>query len=69
MVRHEPTGDENNVLIVHCKAFERLGNKGWNWEALKKYYSKVEQFIQPEVKEDTMTFDVREHGLEGTSYS
>jgi len=36
---------------------------------LKRYYSKVEHFIQPEVKDDTMRFDLREHGLEGTSYS
>ncbi|KAI0280314.1 alcohol oxidase, partial [Russula aff. rugulosa BPL654] len=46
-------------------AFEKLGNNGWNWERLKKYYTKAEQFIQPKVKEDTMRFDLREHGLDG----
>lgn len=49
------------------KAFEELGNKGWNWATLKKYYNKVEKFILPEVKDDTMRFDPREHGLEGKS--
>ncbi|KAI0283502.1 alcohol oxidase [Russula brevipes] len=46
-------------------AFEKLGNKGWNWETLKKYCTKVEQFHLPEMKDDTMRFDTREHGLEG----
>lgn len=57
------------MLIAHYKAFEKLGNKGWNWERLKKYYTKAEKFIQPKVKDDTMRFDLREHGLEGTPYS
>ncbi|KAI0248897.1 alcohol oxidase [Lactifluus subvellereus] len=46
-------------------AFEKLGNKGWNWKMLKKYYTKQERFSPPEVRDDTMCFDVREHGLEG----
>jgi len=54
-------------LFIRYKAFEKLGNKGWNWETLKKYYHKVEQFVLPEVKDDTMRFDVREHGFGGTS--
>jgi len=53
-------------LSVPSKAFEELGNTGWNWETLKKYYNKVERFILPEVKDDTMRFDLREHGLGGT---
>ena len=57
------------MLIVHGKAFEKLGNKGWNWETLKRYYTKAEKFLVPEVKDDTVKFDVREHGLEGTLYS
>jgi hypothetical protein len=58
---------KGNILITHYKAFEELGNKGWNWERLRKYYTKMEQFIQPKVKDDTIRFDLREHGLEGTS--
>jgi len=46
-------------------AFEKLGNKGWNWDTLKRYYHKVEQFVLPEVKDDMMRFDVREHGFGG----
>ena len=53
--------------FVCYKAFEKLGNKGWNWETLKKYYHKVEHFILPEVKDDAMRFDGREHGFGGTS--
>jgi len=55
---HRPSATDIN-------AFEKLGNRGWNWETLKGYYAKVEQFIQPEVKDDTMRFDVQEHGLKG----
>jgi hypothetical protein len=36
---------------------------------LKRYYTKVEKFLVPEVKDDTVKFDVREHGLKGTSLS
>ncbi|KAI9507317.1 alcohol oxidase [Russula earlei] len=46
-------------------AFEKLGNKGWNWETLKRYYTKVEKFLYPQVKDDIMRFDVREHGFAG----
>jgi hypothetical protein len=53
--------------FVCYKAFERLGNKGWNWKTLKKYYHKVERFILPEVKDDAMRFDAREHGFGGMS--
>lgn len=59
----------SHTLITHYKAFEKLGNKGWNWERLKRYYIKAEQFIQPKVKDDTMRYDLREHGLEGMLYS
>jgi choline dehydrogenase-like flavoprotein len=55
---HLPTATDIN-------AFEKLGNKGWNWETLKRYYTKVEKFLVPEVKDDTVRFDAREHGLEG----
>ncbi|KAH9988154.1 alcohol oxidase [Russula vinacea] len=56
---HRPAAPDIN-------AFEKLGNKGWNWETLKRYYTKVEKFLVPEVKDDTVKFDVREHGLKGT---
>ncbi|KAJ7141629.1 alcohol oxidase [Mycena filopes] len=46
-------------------AFETLGNPGWNWKLLKKYYSKAESFVLPAEKHDTMEFDVREHGTDG----
>ena len=68
-MRYRLSAVKDDILIAHYKAFEELGNKGWNWERLKKYYTKVEQFIEPKVKDDTMRFDLREHGLEGTSYS
>jgi hypothetical protein len=50
---------------TYAAAFEKLGNKGWNWETLKAYYKKVERFLPPDVKDDVTSFDVREHGLEG----
>ncbi|KAF8486327.1 alcohol oxidase [Russula ochroleuca] len=60
-----------NIFLFHLpaatdiNAFEKLGNKGWSWETLKRYYTKVEKFLVPEVKDDTVRFDVREHGIEG----
>lgn len=57
---------ESIPLFIRPEAFEKLGNKGWNWETLKKYYNRVEKFVPPEVKDDMMRFDVREHGHEGT---
>lgn len=53
-------------LFVPSKAFEKLGSKGWNWETLKKYYNKVEKLVLPQIKNDMMWFDEREHGREGT---
>ncbi|KAF8268457.1 alcohol oxidase [Lactarius quietus] len=46
-------------------AFEKLGNKGWNWQTLKTYYKKVERLLPPDVKDDVTSYDVREHGLDG----
>ncbi|THH14920.1 hypothetical protein EW146_g5484 [Bondarzewia mesenterica] len=46
-------------------AFEELGNPGWNWDLLKKYYMKCEHFIPPGKKEDTTSFDLKEHGVDG----
>ena len=56
---------EKHVDRAYTTAFEKLGNKGWNWEMLKAYYQKVERFIPPNAKDDLTSFDVREHGLEG----
>ncbi|KZV62952.1 GMC oxidoreductase [Peniophora sp. CONT] len=53
-------------------AFEKLGNKGWNWDLLRPYYKKAEKFIPPSsAKSDVATFDVSQHGEDGpiiTSY-
>ncbi|KAJ7866482.1 alcohol oxidase [Mycena leptocephala] len=46
-------------------AFETLGNPGWNWNLLKKYYMKAETFIPPQIKHETMSFDVNERGSNG----
>ena len=52
-------------LSASLTAFETLGNKGWNWELLKKYYLKSERFVEPKVKADTMAYDLKEHGKDG----
>ncbi|KAJ7199539.1 alcohol oxidase [Mycena rebaudengoi] len=46
-------------------AFEELGNAGWNWDLLKKYYMKAEHFIAPLEKIDTMSYDLNERGSDG----
>ncbi|KAI0306215.1 alcohol oxidase [Multifurca ochricompacta] len=46
-------------------AFEELGNKGWNWKTLEKYYKRVERFLPPNEKHHMLDFDLHEHGLEG----
>ncbi|KAF9475239.1 alcohol oxidase [Pholiota conissans] len=38
-------------------AFERLGNPGWNWDLLKKYYDKSSGFIPPGVKRDEISYN------------
>ena len=52
---------------MYTTAFEKLGNKGWNWEMLKAYYKKTEHLLPPVVKDDVTSFDLQEHGLEGAS--
>ena len=32
---------------------------------MKTYYKKVERFLPPDVKDDVISFDMQEHGLEG----
>ena len=66
MVRNRSNdGEANNADQTYTTAFEKLGNKGWNWETLKAYYKKAERFLPPDVKDDVTSFDVQEHGLEG----
>ncbi|KAH9483228.1 GMC oxidoreductase family protein Mala s 12 [Psilocybe cubensis] len=46
-------------------AIEKLGNPGWNWELFKKYQLKTETFIEPEVKDQSINYDLAHHGNEG----
>ncbi|KAJ6470163.1 alcohol oxidase, partial [Mycena vulgaris] len=46
-------------------AFEELGNVGWNWDLLERYYAKSEHFIEPVVKSEAMSHDVVHHGMNG----
>ncbi|KAJ7302932.1 alcohol oxidase [Mycena albidolilacea] len=44
-------------------AIGELGNSGWNWELLERYYSKSEQFIQPVEKDEILSYDLAPHGI------
>lgn len=48
-------------------AWEQLGNKGWNWETMLKYYKKLEGFVAPEEwqVDAGATFDTDAHGTGG----
>ncbi|KAI0066612.1 alcohol oxidase [Artomyces pyxidatus] len=46
-------------------AFEELGNPGWNWDLLKKYYMKVETFVPPSNKTEVMSYDLKDRGSNG----
>ncbi|EIM88744.1 alcohol oxidase [Stereum hirsutum FP-91666 SS1] len=46
-------------------AWEKLGNKGWNWDLLKKYFIKHEQFIPPKQDTELISPDLKEHGSNG----
>ncbi|KAF9540498.1 alcohol oxidase [Agrocybe pediades] len=46
-------------------AFERLGNRGWNWDLFKKYHMRSEHFIEPTVKHEAMSYDLAQHGTHG----
>ncbi|EIM79982.1 alcohol oxidase [Stereum hirsutum FP-91666 SS1] len=51
-------------------AWEKLGNPGWNWDLLKKYYMKSERFIPPEHKTEemsplTVAYPITLSGFEG----
>lgn len=49
-------------------AFEELGNPGWNWDLLKKYYMKVETFVPPSNKTEVMSYDLKDRGSNGKHY-
>ncbi|PPQ82830.1 hypothetical protein CVT25_009205 [Psilocybe cyanescens] len=46
-------------------AIEKLGNPGWNWELFKKYQLKTETFIEPDVQDESINYDLAHHGKEG----
>ncbi|KAF8972234.1 alcohol oxidase [Flammula alnicola] len=46
-------------------AFEKLGNPGWNWDLLKKYYNKSTGFIPPLEKSELITYNLEECNGEG----
>ncbi|KZV62950.1 GMC oxidoreductase [Peniophora sp. CONT] len=55
-------------------AFEKLGNKGWNWNLLRPYYKKVEKFVPGGAStksSNAVSFNTSQHGEDGpiiTSY-
>lgn len=48
-------------------SWEKLGNKGWNWETMSKYYKKLQGFVAPEQWQIDAgaTFDPEVHGTGG----
>lgn len=52
-------------INAYLLAWEKLGNKGWNWNLLKTYYAKTEKFISPQILTDLMSRDLENHGSEG----
>ncbi|VDC04863.1 unnamed protein product [Peniophora sp. CBMAI 1063] len=46
-------------------AFEKLGNKNWNWDLLRPYYLKCEGFVPPRAEGDPVSYDAELHGKEG----
>jgi choline dehydrogenase-like flavoprotein len=49
-------------------AWEELGNSGWNWDSLAKYYVEQEKFLQPSEQQQQAsgaTFEKDAHGYEG----
>jgi len=57
------------LTILYCNiAIERLGNKGWNFDLLKKYHLKSERFVEPKVKHEAMSYDLEQHGTDGEVY-
>jgi choline dehydrogenase-like flavoprotein len=48
-------------------AWEELGNEGWNWDSLTKYYVEQESFLRPSEQQQLngATFEEGAHGYEG----
>ncbi|KAF9265669.1 alcohol oxidase [Marasmius fiardii PR-910] len=46
-------------------AFEQLGNTGWNWNLLERYYAKTETFLEPVDKSECLRYDSSKHGKDG----
>ncbi|KAJ7159321.1 alcohol oxidase [Mycena crocata] len=46
-------------------AWGALGNAGWNWELLERYYAKAEHCVQPAVESDTWTTRLDQLGMDG----
>ncbi|KZM27094.1 Choline dehydrogenase [Ascochyta rabiei] len=48
-------------------AWEELGNEGWNWKSLDKYYVEQESFLTPSEQQrvNGATFEESAHGYEG----
>ena len=55
-------GDE-----AQFNAWEKLGNPGWNWNTLLRYYKQIERFYTPENWQQAVgaSFDRDVHGLSG----
>lgn len=53
--------------VPEFDSWEQLGNKGWNWESMVKYYKKLEGFVAPEEwqVDAGATFDPEAHGTGG----
>ena len=47
-------------------SWEKLGNTGWNWDSMFKYYKKLEQFSVPKPSQTKVaSFDRNFHGFDG----
>ncbi|KAF8127076.1 alcohol oxidase [Boletus edulis] len=42
----------------YLDAFEKLGNKGWNWDSFIKYSKRSERFVAPDHDLDILKYDV-----------
>ncbi|KAJ7162668.1 alcohol oxidase [Mycena crocata] len=47
------------------EAFGALGNAGWNWDLLDRYYAKAEHFVQPAGDIDAWTTRLDHLGMDG----
>ncbi|KAK2811191.1 hypothetical protein FQN50_002288 [Emmonsiellopsis sp. PD_5] len=52
---------------VQIDAWEKIGNRGWNWETMYPYYKKVEEFIPPTTEQRAAGASYLEefHGKDG----